>query len=412
MNKIQQQLVCALDAFMNKTQVNICLSEPEEWMQLYGLAREHSIIPMVMEMVSKEMMQQLPPQAAVGIQRQNMMSVVMQTQISQRFLAIYRELNKQDIHALVVKGIVCRSIYPEPDFRPSSDEDVFVQESDMERCHTIFLEQGLEVVNGQLEDSQVVTYSCPRTGLHIELHRKLFSKDSKAYGGINEAFEGVFDRAIQLEIDGTKIWTMQETDHMLYLIFHSFKHFLHSGFGIRQVCDIGQFARSYGTKIDWKYIVERTSYFCADVFFMNLLDINCRYIGMNLEEMSFPEQLWKQYEASIDCTELLDDIFLAGIYGKSSDSRTHSSLITLNAVTSKGGSKYQNLLKTIFPSRNDLQGRFPYLKKHGFLLPLAWVQRMISYRKNSQAQSDNSAKESIEIGNHRVEIMKKYKVIR
>lgn len=129
----------------------------------------------------------------------------------------------------------------------SSDEDLFVQPEHFLKVHEIFIKSGLGMKPGDdPESSQVVTYFDRKNGLHIEFHRELFAKDSEAYGKWNQAFADVFDRAAEVKIQGIKVWTMSSTEHLLYLIFHGFKHFLHSGFGIRQVCDIALFARTYG----------------------------------------------------------------------------------------------------------------------------------------------------------------------
>ena len=109
--------------------------------------------------------------------------------------------------------------------------------------------------------------------LHIELHKELFSSESEAYGNLNHLFADVFDRKIQEEINGVPIYTMCHTDHLLYLILHAFKHFLHSGFGIRQVCDIVVYADTYGSKIDWDYVLEQCRSIHADIFAASLFDI-------------------------------------------------------------------------------------------------------------------------------------------
>ena len=110
---------------------------------------------------------------------------------------------------------------------------------------------------------------------------------------------------------------------------------------------------------------------------------------------------------------MLDDLLDSGIYGGSNMSRKHSSSITLNAVSAqKQGKKPGNhVLKTVFPPAKALEGRFPYLKEHPYLLPVAWTSRLFHYQKELQRTSDNDAAESIRIGNQRIELMKEYGII-
>ena len=113
----------------------------------------------------------------------------------------------------------------------------------------------------------------------------------------------------------------------------------------------------------------------------------------------------------LDCGDLLADLLASGIYGSSSLSRQHSSLITLNAVKDgTGGRGAHRVLRTMFPARKDLLRAYPYLERYPWLLPAAWVQRLGRYQ--SQNGGAESAKESLSIGTQRVELLKKYQVIR
>ena len=51
-----------------------------------------------------------------------------------------------------------------------------------------------------------------------------------------------------------------------------------------------------------------------------------------------------------------------------------------------------------------------YLKKYPFLLPAAWGDRLLKYRKETAA--GNGAAESIRIGSQRIELMKQYGILK
>ena len=90
----------------------------------------------------------------------------------------------------------------------------------------------------------------------VELHKQLFPSGSEVFSDWNRFFEGAFERSVQENIQDRPVFTLGYTDHLFYLICHAFKHFLHSGFGIRQVCDIIMYANAYGGRADWKTITE------------------------------------------------------------------------------------------------------------------------------------------------------------
>ena len=95
-------------------------------------------------------------------------------------------------------------------------------------------------------------------------------------------------------------------------------------------------------------------------------------------------------------------------------SRRHSSNMTLDAVSAdkKGKKTAGSVLGSVFPPAKKLEGRYPYLKKCSWLLPVAWIDRVLKYRKEMKQMRDSDALEAMKIGNERVELLRKYGVIR
>ena len=417
MQHTQQLFLEALKAALKNEQVewNNKL-EAQEWMDLFRMAEVHQILPMIYEAVYRSPAAgQADPQILAPAKAQMVRTVIMQTQKTGEFEPLYRYLRESGICPLVVKGIVCRNIYPNPDYRISGDEDLLIRPEDFRKCHDLLREYGMQTSEQdmdaeELESVYEVPYGKKGSLIYIELHKSLFPPESEAYGDLNRFFANVHEDAIDIRIDGTDIRTMGYTDHLFYLICHSFKHFLHRGFGIRQVCDICLFTHRYGEEVDWPRLAQRLEQARAEVFAANLLAIGRKYLGFS----AYPEAVerWMAgFGEKLDCEDLLADLLASGIYGSSSLSRQHSSLITLNAVKDgTGGRGAHRVLRTMFPARKDLLRAYPYLERYPWLLPAAWVQRLGRYQ--SQNRGAESAKESLSIGTQRVELLKKYQVIR
>lgn len=113
---------------------------------------------------------------------------------------------------------------------------------------------------------------------------------------------------------------MFEDLHLFYLICHAFKHFLHSGFGIRQVCDIVLFANAYGKEIDWIRILQQCREIHADLFTAALFQIGQKYLTFDPSRAGYPQE-WQ--EIQVDEQLMLDDLLEAGIYGDGTMSRKH-----------------------------------------------------------------------------------------
>lgn len=384
----------------------------QDWLGLFECAEKHHVLPMIYEAVYDcPAARELDPAFLLPFKRRTIQQVTLQAIKTGAFLQLYAHLQKAGIRPLVVKGIVCRALYPDPDARVSGDEDVWVQPEQFSACHEALLAFGMQPAEPEkdIETAYEVAYGKPGSPLYIELHKSLFPPDSKAYGDLNRFFAGAHDRAAVVSVQGAAVSTLNSTDHLFYLICHAFKHFLHSGFGIRQVCDIALFANAYGDGIDWPRLLAQCTEIHAEKFTAALFHIGEKYLGFSPEKACLPPQ-WT--EIAVDETALLEDLLSGGVYGAADRNRLHSSTITLNAVAAQkqGGKAKRNVLKTVFPSAKALSGRYPYLKKYPFLLPAAWGDRLLKYRKETAA--GNGAAESIRIGSQRIELMKQYGILK
>lgn len=414
MNEIKGLFLEALSASLRGEQVR--WAQPisaQDWAALFGLAQAHQVLPMIFEAVhacpaAKEADARLMTMA----KRQTMQSVMLQTMKTGEFLALMQHLRAAGVTACVVKGAVCRSLYPQPDHRVSGDEDVFIPSEQFERCHEAMLAFGMKPADPaqDIRNAHEVPYGKPGSPLYIELHKHLFPPESDAYGDFNRFFVDAHARAVEITVDGVPLETLCPTDHFFYLICHAFKHFLHSGFGIRQVCDITRFAARFGREIDWDAVLDNCREIRAEQFAAALMKIGQVYLGFDPEAAGVSAE-WRAI--AVDEGPMLSDLLDGGVYGDASMSRKHSSTMTLDAVAADRRGGRRSLLRTLFPSRRALEGRYPFLRERPYLLPLAWVRRMAHYiAERRGAGKDNNAAESLRIGSERVELLRRYGIIK
>lgn len=372
----------------------------EQWERLAELASIHKVMPLVSNAVHR-----IPGAGNCFASRKPEVrhQVMIQAQKTHCFLELNRKLRAAGVRVLVVKGIVCRSLYPNGDLRLSADEDLLVAPGHLEQAKAVLEEMGLFTTE-QAPGAYEYPYRAAGSPLYIELHAHLFPPESEAYGGWNEYFRQVFDRVEEMEIQGEPVLTMAPTDHMLYLILHAFKHFLHSGVGVRQVCDIVRCADAWGCRVDWDTVMSRCREIRADGFLQAVLTVGQRHLGLNRQMPSeWPE---------LDVEPMLEDMLSGGLYGDSSRSRKQSSNMTLDAVAAEQQGKKQSsgVLGSLFPKAEKLEGRYPYLKERPWLLPVAWAHRIVRYAGELK-QAPGQAAETVAIGNRRLELLRQYGVI-
>lgn len=386
----------------------------DQWEIIFRLADLHNVLPMIYEAVySCEAAKSIPLQMSSVIAAKAMRNVSMQAVQTAQFKRLYVHLRKADAAPLVVKGIVCRSLYPNPDYRFSGDEDLLISPEKFMQCHKAMLNFGMQMTEPQkdIEAVHEVGYGKAKSPIYIELHKSLFPPESDAYGDFNKLFEDIWEHTVEIEAEGERFLTLGYTDHLFYLICHALKHFLHSGFGIRQVCDIVLFASTYAEHIDWQKVYERCKAVNGEVFTAALFKIGEKYLGFDPDAAHLSGE-WRKIET--DEEMLLEDLLESGVYGDSDLSRKHSSNMTLGAVAAdKQGKKAKGgVMKSVFPSAKALSGRYPYLNEKPYLLPVAWTDRLLKYRKETASMSDNNAAASLKIGSRRVELLKKYRIVK
>ena len=372
----------------------------DQWRELFALAAEHKVLPLIFEPAYPQVAR-LDPALAAGVKRQVRLQVVAQTIRTAEFLELYRALEEAGATPLVVKGIVCRQLYPRADHRPSADEDLWIPPEQYPLCHGVMTRLGL--VTGETDPDGVyeVPYRRAGSSLYIELHKHLFPPGFRV---ADAELNGFFSNARHVieQVPGGSLRTLHPTDHMTYLLFHAFKHFLHSGFGIRQICDILLFAHRHGGAIDWERVRLSCRAIRAEKFAAALFAIGIRHLGFG------PVGPWGSLY--VDEKPLLHDVLCAGVYGSADLSRQHSSTITLEAVSTRKKAP-AGILAAAFPTAKHLEGRYPWLKKQPWLLPVAWTSRMADYLRETQRRPDSSLADALKIGTERVELLKRYDIL-
>ncbi len=410
MNILHQRFLEALGAFLKRRSVQWDSVSSEEWGALLELASEHHVLPMFFEAVYRcPAFRSVDPALEKWARQQIRTNVGRQMAATEEFLRVYEALCKAGTRPLVVKGIVCRELYPMPDWRRSGDEDVLIDPKEYWLCKRTMSDFGLLPADEQ-EDGYEVPFRQEKGPLYIELHRSLFPPESTAYGYFNGFFEGARQRAVAVTVQNQQIWTLCPTDNLLYLILHAYKHFLHSGFGIRQVCDIVLFANAYGSEIHWQQVLEGCKTVRAEKFAAALFAIGQERLIFDPDSALYPA-CWR--EISVDHRPLLEELLHCGIYGQIDPARVHSSNITLDAVAAQkqGRRAKAGLVASLFPPARSLTGRYPYLQKRPWLAPVAWVSRIVKYGSRSRQEDDSNAARILQMGSHRVSLLRQYDII-
>lgn len=374
--------------------------EKVDWPAIFTLANQQKLLPILFEAVRKTPAAEENAALFAVTKQQVIGQVLNQTIRSAEFADLYHKLRTAGLHPIVVKGQLCSRLYPLKDHRISADDDIYIQDTEFMACHEQLLASGLtaDTPADELSTADEVSYTKSDSPLYIELHRHLFDSAEDAHDELNHFFVDISP----VEIDG--FLAMSPHEHLLYLILHAYKHFVRSGIGLRQFCDIGLWARTYHAEIDWQRLHDQCASVHTATFAAAAFRIAREYLGIDFDLPA----LW---DSPIDVEPLLHDTLCGGVYGSNDYTRLHSSTVTLNAVKASRTGEKSSVLRTVFPKREYLERRYPYLKKRPYLLPVAWVQRIVHYASEKQSSTDNSASGSIKLAKERIELMKQYGIM-
>ena len=383
------------------------ITDREKWKEIVRLANAHGILPMIIQASwarivddSNDRFWMVKP-----FLKYSREATCRQAQRTADFLTFYSFLNERGLFPAVMKGLVVRNLYPYPEQRFSVDEDLLVLSEEAENIHTALLAYGFKQEGAEdYVRAQEISYRDRERGLYIEVHRALFPLDSRAYSDCNDLFDGTLDRTVEIRIHGVPIRTLEPTDHLLYLICHAYKHFLHGGVGIRQICDICLMGEKWTDNIDWRTIRKKCNLVKISKYAAGLFRIGEQYLGCMMPEVF--------EDITVDPLPLLEDVLSGGLYGVNDINRAHSATMTLEAVVAdRSFRKRRSIIRAAFLPFSSMSNKYPYLHKYPYLLPAAWAQRIFSYILERKEKTKVNPARSIEIGRERIRLLRKYDII-
>ena len=302
----------------------------EDWQALEGLANEHGLLGVMLDGVEKLPREQQPEKKAI-IQSIGLLIKSEQQYAVQEHAAaeIGLLLHQHGIRTYVLKGAVVAECYPRPEHRRSVDMDCFlVNENDnvndnledvWERGNRVLEEQGFEVRRDFYKNSTVVL-----PGLTVENHRYLTPfRGNRTLRRLEKWLQAEIagqarsdDEAGRFE--GTWLYRPPVMVSALFLIEHSYSHFLHEGLTWRMVLDWQMFCRRHRDEIDWKELEARVDEFGFRRFYNSFLRLGKYLLGslaadcLQLADQQMLEDIWNPLDVHETVTGLKGKLALAG----------------------------------------------------------------------------------------------------
>ncbi len=364
MDKSGNTLLNLLKAALTKAQPTI-LSEDINWQILSNMARKHSVLPLLYDVLVEN------PQVPEELQKEIAASAQRTVQQSYRLLflskSLQQSLEEAGITTVLLKGVATASYYPVPELRKSGDIDLLLLDPKKEEAAGHVLERlGLKKQEHQhaLHHTVYVT----KEGIDIELHSMLAEPFDN--GQMNQYLEKLqqfcAENIMQRDCMGVNLLILQTAYHGYELLLHMLQHFLRSGFGLKLLCDWVVFwnqETSVKTQEQYLQLIEDSGI----KGFSDMITLCCcHYLGL---EKRYVE--WMRLSELYDMESFMSEIMEAEEFGKSSGDR----MVALRGT---------NFTDYVREFHHQMLLNFPKKGKIWLLWPVLWTITLYRFLYNNR----------------------------
>ncbi|MCD7803002.1 MAG: nucleotidyltransferase family protein [Clostridiales bacterium] len=361
MDKEKQYLIDILTAFINQEPVE--RQENIDWMKIKYLADIHSVTGIV-GYVAKQSNLLSQEQGLPLFWNACMSSIYLFTQRAERMRDLSRKMQEAQIDHILFKGYVVKDYYPVPELRSYGDIDLVIHLEDRPRSHELMLQNGYQVKS----DWEAV-FSYYKDIEYYEIHSDIMEIDVTDKADYRGFFQHMWEHTVRVD---DYVWEFKPEFHFIYLLTHIAKHIYGSGAGVRMYLDLAAFILHFGDQIDWNWV--RT-----ELETIQLYDFCC--VALTAVKNWFGvESPMELHPVPDDVMETFLDFTLdGGVFGHVN---RESGVNALKHAESNGksASRVKVLLKRLFPPATEIESRYTYLQNKHWLLPVAWVHRVIKTR--------------------------------
>lgn len=343
-----------------------------DWEKLLELARIHSVIGIVGYMGKKFPI--CPDQRYSGAFRSLCMSTIsLYARRHALALEMAAQLEKAGIDHILMKGFILREYYPVPELRTFTDIDLVIRPEDRQKSHQLMLSLGFAV-----KDDWEPIYSYYRGEEYYEIHTRMMEIDVSEKADYQGYFANAWAHARAVSAHS---YRFTPEFHFLYLLTHIAKHIHGSGAGIRLYLDVAAFVRRHGDTLDWQWLRQELQALQLCDFARVVLGAVERWFGIGnpLSTAPVPEEI---------LADFTDFTLEAGVFGHHNRDGALAKMKHQQQDTS--GSRTALLLRQIFPKAETIQSRYTYLQNKPWLLPAAWIHRLVKTRAGTEAHLETA----------------------
>ena len=281
---------------------------------------------------------------------------------------LHQTMEAAGIPYVVMKGSASAAYYPQPMLRMMGDVDFLVHREDANRAGEALKALGfLETAERDNPIHQAyVRSSNPLYRSEWELH---WQPNGIPNTPVGEKIRAMLADSIETsrlrETENGSYRVPDDFHHGLMLLIHTAMHLIHSGVGLRHLCDWAVFTARFSVEEFRATFEARLREAGLWRFAGALTAVSVRYLGC-------PDHSWQGEQDPALLDALMLDILSGGNFGKKDDQRLNQAKLLVNRTegTVHRGAGLRNLVSAMnVKARRSL----PAAKEHPVLLPAGWL---------------------------------------
>jgi Uncharacterised nucleotidyltransferase len=230
----------------------------EEWQRVVHIAAAGGMVPLVFLQATRAgLLQTMPTDVAAALADGYRQTLVTNHSLLRQQQELLSALEARGIQAIVLKGLsLAVRYYRQLGLRPTSDVDLLVRRSDLQRADQVLRELGYQTQGGRptIWNDGDLSYTSPK-GNKLELHWELTHRPSYRIG---LSAERAWARTQTLDVANKPMRVLSTSDELRFLCVHcTAGHHLRPG-GPRLIwlMDIAQVVRTLPASWDWPAFVD------------------------------------------------------------------------------------------------------------------------------------------------------------
>ena len=214
---------------------------PIDWKEVLRIAKHHATQTLICGTASLMEGDNKPkPEALAWMQNAMRNNLVFHLRLKRAMLTAVKMLRDNGIDPVVLKGFTLAMYYPNPELRQFGDIDLYVGLNQFHQACEVLRHMEGSYNWGKERVEKGRHYNIEFGDFAIETHHSsadIFDpKEKEVYDRLEN--DGLVQNAKHLNFEGTDITVPSDEFAVFFTFFHAWHHFMTTGVGWRQLCDL------------------------------------------------------------------------------------------------------------------------------------------------------------------------------